>query len=406
MLLPTVLACLLGIAAPAAAHHISGKVYCDKDWDGKIDSGDFKLSGITVKATSLDVSPGSMWTDGTDGNGYYYISLPARTDRYQVQLTGLPGGWTVVIPSGGQYIIQIITQSTQDHKDDLKFLVQGCYPPPTTTTTTTKPTTTTTKHTTTTTTKPTTTTTTTLPQTCDCDDFPFLVRRSGKFNNDADIRASIGVNDPNGKLQFGKQVLLADGTTVAADLLKIGTGSSVYSALYNTLFLSRDAIIRDGTGLPQLPLFDPFCSVPDIICGDTRVNVVPNSTMTLTPGVYGKVRVANAATLSLLPGTYVFCEVKTGRGATIEALGAVHLDISGNLTIGTASKLVRAPGAPLIVANVGGRSVKFAHDAVVEAIVTAPNARIKFGRESFFSGCFCADTAGTDKHITLECTQP
>jgi hypothetical protein len=414
VVLPTLLACLLGAAAPAAAHHISGKVYCDKNWDGKIDSGDIKLSGITVKATSLDVSPGSMWTDATDTYGYYYIALPARTDRYRVELTGLPAGWTVVVPLGGQYVFQIITQSIYDHKDNVKFLIQGCSTPPSTTTTTTKPsTTTTTTKSSTTTTKPSTTTTTsptttttTLPQKCDCNNFPFLVRTSGKFNNEADIRSSIGVNDVGGKLQFGKQVLLADGTVVAADQIKIGGGTSLYSVLYNTLFLSKDALIRDGTGVVQLPLIDPFCTVPDIVCGDTRVNLPPKSTMTLTPGVYGKVRVANGATLSLLPGHYVFCEVKTGRGATIEALGAVSLDVAGNLTIGTASKLVRVPNAPLIVAQVAGKRVKFAHDALVEAIVTAPIARIQFGRESYFFGCFCTDRASTDKHITLECVDP
>src|SRR4030095_12228527 len=121
---------LLVATSPALAHHISGNVYCDQDSDGVIDTpGDTPIVGVSAGATSLAVAPGSQFSDGTGGSGDYNIPLPARTDRYRVELVGLPGGFSVVVPAGGSYTIQIITASSQDHADGVNFLVQGCAPP-------------------------------------------------------------------------------------------------------------------------------------------------------------------------------------------------------------------------------------------------------------------------------------
>jgi len=106
----------------------------------------------------------------------------------------------------------------------------------------------------------------------------------------------------------------------------------------------------------------------------------------------------------LEPGTYDLCDLKTGRNASIIALGAVTLNVSGNFNVGTASLLVPDAGAPLVKVNVLGKRVRIAHDAEVAAVIVAPNARLQFG-ESTFLGCFCVDTASTDKHITLECPE-
>src|SRR5215468_1629044 len=169
-------------ASPVLAHHISGTVYCDEDSDGVIDiPGDTPIVGVVAVATSLDVSPGSQFSDGTDATGLYYIPLPARTDRYTVELVGLPGSFNVVVPPGGTYTIQIITASANDHKDGVDFLVQGCAVPPTTTPTST---TTTTAPSTSSTVTTTTTSTTTTLFFCNCPATPFLVARDAKVGND------------------------------------------------------------------------------------------------------------------------------------------------------------------------------------------------------------------------------
>src|SRR5262245_35243577 len=111
------LVAVLLAASPVLAHHISGTVYCDQNVNGMIDASDTPIPGVEVDITSLDVQPGLLFTQDTDASGAYNIPLPARTDRYRVELVGLPAGFTVVIPPGGFYVIQIITQTSQDHAD-------------------------------------------------------------------------------------------------------------------------------------------------------------------------------------------------------------------------------------------------------------------------------------------------
>lgn len=430
----TALTLVLGTSSAALAHHIDGKVWCDKDYDGNFDATDTLLSGITVRARSLDVSPGTDFTDNTDGNGFYSIGLPARTDRYSVRLINLPANYTVVSPSGGNHVIQIVTGTSQDHASNVNFLVQGCAPQPTTTTTsstttTTKTTTTTTtstssttsttKTTTTTstsTTRPTTTTTssstttstsTTMPQiSCDCDGTPFLVDTEGRFNNDGDLRGSIGANDPNGRIQLGKGVVMADGTKITAHSVTVGNGSNVNRVVANDVQTGSGAIIRNGTALPSLPIIQPFCDLPQFACGDDAVLVAVGETSApLPPGTYGRVRVLNGATLRLAPGVFQFCDLKTGRGATIEAMGPVTMNVVGSVSVGTGSRLMPSIGQPPIVMNVRGHKVRFSQNAVGEVILTAPFAKITLGRDSLVRGCFCVDTARTDKHITLVCEE-
>jgi hypothetical protein len=416
-----VLTLLLGSSSAALAHHISGKVWCDKDYDGNFDSTDTLLANITARARSLDASPGTDYTDNTDSNGFYEIGLPARTDRYSVRLINLPSGWTVVNPSAGNWVVQITTgNSSTDHKENVNFLVQGCAPHPTTTTT--SSTTTTTKKTTTTTTstssytsttqKTTTTSTSTstwctMPQvSCACSGTPVLVDEEGRFNNDGDLHGSIGANDPNGRIQFGKGVLMADGTKVTAHSVTVGNGSSVDHVAANDVQVGTNGIIRSGQSLPSLPIIQPFCDVPDFQCGHDAVLVqVGDTSAPLPPGTYGRVRVLNDGHLRLQPGVFQFCDLKTGRGSTIEAMGPVTLNVVGNVNVGSGSRLMPSIGQPPIVLNVRGKQVRVSQNGVAEVILTAPFAKITLGRDSLVRGCFCVETARTDKHITLMCEE-
>jgi hypothetical protein len=408
-------ACLALVSA-AHAHHISGTLYCDVDYDGIIDGGDSRLSGITVRAVSQDVNPGETFTDGTDGSGFYSIGLPARTDRYLVMPIGLPGGWTIVVPASGSYLIQIITQSSQDHADDVNFLVQGCAPPPTTTSSsTTQPTTSSTSSSTSSSSSSSTSsststtsstaapTTTTVPGQCDCT-LAFFTSRLTKFNNDGTINGNAAVNSPNGLLKLGKGVFMPDGTSLKGDYVEVGNGSSVYDVFARTAVKTGfEAVIRHDLGPLVLPIADPFCEIPDFTCGGTAITVPYGETQTIAPGVYGIIRVMNGGTLQLGAGTYTVCDVKMGREARIEATGAVTLRIVENLRIGTASYFGPVGGAPLIDTYVAGRKVRVSQSALAVARIVAPFAQATFGRDSALNGCFCSDRAKSDKHITLTC---
>ena len=56
-----------------------------------------------------------------------------------------------------------------------------------------------------------------------------------------------------------------------------------------------------------------------------------------------------------------------------------------------------------VVMNVAGKLVRISQADVVEAIITAPNAKIKIQRAGQVYGCSCSDTLRTDKNVLLEC---
>src|SRR5262249_32544701 len=115
--------------------------------------------------------------------------------------------------------------------------------------------------------------------------------------------------------------------------------------------------------------------------------------------------VRNGGYLPLAYGTYNFCDVKMGRSAQVVAEGTVIMNIVGDLRVGTASFFgPDLPYAP-IQAFVLGRKVRTSQSAVMPAKVVAPNAKMTFGRDASYNGCFCTSQAKTDKHITLTCVE-
>lgn len=397
-------------ATPAAAHHISGKVYCDQDGDGIIDvPGDTPVPGVTAVATSLDVAPGQQWADGTDANGFYYIGLPARTDRYTVTLVGLPGGWTVAVPPGGSYTIQIVTGTPQNKAENVNFLLQGCAPTTTTTTTTT---TTVTSSSTTSTTETTTTTTTTTSTTqplpvCDCSGTPFVAGREIRLNNDSSIAANIGANSPTGRVRFGRRVAMPDGTSVTAHQVSLGVETTVYRVFADRFLTGPGAVARAGSGAPTLPLVDPFCTLPPIVCGSEAILVSPSQSVgPLAPGTYGSLRVMNGGSLTLDAGEFTFCSIRAGREASITTLGPSVLNVAGSVVLGNSSRLGPASGMVPVRVNAAGPRVRVSASAAATVAIVAPTARITFGRDAFLLGCFCVDRAGSDKDIALTCPTP
>jgi hypothetical protein len=181
---------------------------------------------------SQDANPGETFTDASDSNGFYSIGLPARTDRYVVMPVSLPAGWTIVLPVGGSYLVQIVTgNSATDHKDNVDFLAQGCAPPPTTTSSTTSSSTA----------AP---TTTTIPGQCNCD-LAFFVGRT-QYNNDAEIAANVVVNSPDGTLRLGKNVFMPDGTSIKGNAVEVGNSSNIYRVFAKSLKTGFEVNIRAG----------------------------------------------------------------------------------------------------------------------------------------------------------------
>ena len=206
---------------------------------------------------------------------------------------------------------------------------------------------------------------------------------------------------------MAKNVFMADGTFIGADQVEVGNASSVFQVRAGKSFKKGfGAIVRDQVLPLTTPVQTPFCVAPSFTCGGPDVIVAPGQPVgPLAPGSYGRVIIMNGGSLTLTDGTYAFCDVKMGRQALLEAQGTVILNIVGNLRVGTASTLAPSPGNPPVGIYVLGRKVRTSQSAVITAAIVAPNAKISFGRDASFNGCFCASQAKSDKHITLTCVE-
>jgi hypothetical protein len=198
---------------------------------------------------------------------------------------------------------------------------------------------------------------------------------------------------------------MPDGTSLSANFVQIGNASNVSQVFANTVKTGTGSVIRNGGGSVTLPIEDPFCEIPDFTCGGQPINVPPGQSLTVTPGVYGFVRVANGASLRLAPGVYTVCDFRMGRDARVEAEGPVLIQIERDLRIGTDSFFGPVPGAPPIAAYVAGRKVRISQSAVAIAQIKAPFAKAQFGRDATLNGCFCSRFSKSDKHITLTCIE-
>jgi hypothetical protein len=248
------------------------------------------------------------------------------------------------------------------------------------------------------------------PDECHQGDYPgfaFLVRALGQIGNGAQIAGNVGANDPGGRFQLGKQVFMTDDTFIAADTVALGLGSSVFNVLTNDL-QAVNATMRGVRGLPLLPLDPNFCPMPSFSCGGADVVVSSRTTVgPLAPGSYGRLIVLAGGTLTLAPGTFEFCSVKTTKGAIVEAAIGTQttVNVTGIVRLGNGSFFGPATDAPTPILNVAGKMVRTSQMATLQAFVSIPNGLVSFGRGSTLRGSFCADRSRTDKSVTLLCPE-
>jgi hypothetical protein len=242
-----------------------------------------------------------------------------------------------------------------------------------------------------------------------CPLFPFLIRTVGKIGNDGQVTGSIGANDAGGDFHFGKNVFQSDASTVAADHLGLGEGTSVANALGKTLRKGRGAVVRGQTGIPVLPLTTPFCPIPDFACSSAAVTVlVGDSTGPLPPGTYGTLTILRNGTLTLAPGTFEFCSLRTSKRATINVTGTEQttINIVGTFRLADGSTLVPAPGTPTPRINIAGPYMRVSHRSTLQAFVSAPSALLTLGRYATINGTFCVNQSQSDKRVKLTCPPP
>ena len=239
--------------------------------------------------------------------------------------------------------------------------------------------------------------------------FAFLVQTHATVGNEGDVLASIGANDALGVIQFGKGSSAGNQTTIAGDFVNLLSGASVFDVDVGANHLRKGigALIRGTQGPVTLPLTAPFCPIPTLACDSSQPKLVPKGgNLILTPGTYGALMVLDQGDLILSgPGTFSFCSIKTGRNANIliKGSGLTTINVVGSFRLADSGKLAPDTGVLTPFMNVMGGSFRIGRRSSFQAFLSAPNARLSFGRSSTFIGTFCALSMGSDKGITMMC---
>jgi hypothetical protein len=225
---------------------------------------------------------------------------------------------------------------------------------------------------------------------------------------------NIGVNNAGGTMAWGQNSFFANGSEVVTDVLKrAGKKSSIYDLFTNVivspLAQSGATVRHDGpASWSPLPLITLLPPTPTCVAGSTPVSVPKNGSLTLPPGAYGRLLVANGASLELTGGTYCFSDVKTGRKALITVDAPSDITVLGKLRTNTGTVLRPADGSGIgasdIMVGVAGSLVKLSHKNKVFGIFYVPNGQLRFGHGGFYTGQFVARDLRSDfgDSFTLE----
>ena len=195
----------------------------------------------------------------------------------------------------------------------------------------------------------------------------------------------------------------APASTIGADVVRLAS-TSTCGALFAT------GIDRLLPGCPLAGLF------PGPVVGDLRsacglpsglpacasgggVAVGPGETRALSPGTYGALDVRSGGHVVLSAGRYVFCRVRTGRQARIEADDASEILVTGDLAIGPGGSLTttarEAASGPVVI--VDGDRVSVSRGTTATARLCAPDALLIAGDETSLVGRFAARTIRTGR---------
>ncbi len=236
---------------------------------------------------------------------------------------------------------------------------------------------------------------------------PFMADVELKIKDGSTIGGDAGANMAGGRVNFGRGNFMADGTTLFGDRVLLGNATSVFSIRSNNVVTGQDVAIRGTTGPVALPLVANYCPIPAMgTCSGNDV-IVPGSGITgpIAPGTYRNLRIPNGGTLLLAPGTYRFCAITAGRNVTIRTTGgtATTINAIGSVKIGNEGFFGPDAGTPRPTLNSGGHQLRLGAGTVVDAFVSAPNARMSMGRAARLAGTFCVDRLNTDHSIVLQC---
>ena len=208
------------------------------------------------------------------------------------------------------------------------------------------------------------------------------------------LSGNVGVD--RGPLTIHGALDAAD-AVVAADVVRLG-GPARCAALFAATAATGDGAgcgPAQGFSLPIVADVAAACGLPAAVpaCAPGRPVVVPRrGVRRLAPGTYGDVTVAGGpgmpGRLLLAGGDYVFCSMRLGRDAVLEADSAVQAFVTGDVLLGTGALARPAAGRDVrdleLLAGYGRITV--ARRALLAGVVCAPDALVRLADAARLEG--------------------
>ena len=192
-------------------------------------------------------------------------------------------------------------------------------------------------------------------------------------------------------------------SALAGDVVSVGGRSRCRQLFFTTAVAHSAPSCGPGTSYvgPLVADLPAACGVPDEFpdCSEgSAVNVAAGDERTLAPGVYGAVDVGGAASrhgrLVLSGGRYVFCSLRTRRGAVLEADSAAQVFVAGDVRLGPRSSL--GPAEDLEILTQGSRFA-ISRNAEVGARVCALDGTLHVTDGATLTGRFVAGQVVTGR---------
>jgi hypothetical protein len=224
----------------------------------------------------------------------------------------------------------------------------------------------------------------------------------GRLDNASTSDAGLDAFQDGSRVVLGRRVSFADDTSVSGALVGLGNSASVFNLNADKVNLGRRAVVRgvEGSFTPS-----PGCELAPIECGGAAVSVAKNQSQPLAPGTYGSITLQNGATLTLSPGVYNVCEIRTGRHAsiTVSGPGQSTINVQGNVRLENTTTFGPTGDANTPLLNVGGSVIHLSANDDVRAFITAPAARLGLGRSMSFTGAACVNELAGSRRVTITC---
>lgn len=233
-------------------------------------------------------------------------------------------------------------------------------------------------------------------------------------------------------LATGKDVSVDEGATVdggvtAADKVDLKKSATVGGSVVagDDVHLHKDAAVAgDVTSADKVKIdagasvggiVTPFAAVPAVTelpflsltftGGSSDVKVPKNGSLTLAPGVYGKLEVKDGATLTLSAGTYTFEKIDVDKDATIvidASVGAVVIDVEKDVDLKEDVAVVLTGGtAADVLWQVAGGHVHLHKRVSFVGTVLATDGKITVDEDATVLGALFGESVHIKKSVTV-----